>query len=726
MASRRDANMDNKLSPNATMKMPHTTSIARNVKGVNYHLLWLLLHHIQHPLPHHQISSPYNLMSMSAFVRRIRRSFRPDARPSLPYAAINHPSQSYNDQHSAGYLDYDEEDVEHDQSHSSPLPVIVDRGPPATNRYANADIFWNSTMTEADDNDKDWLVTGRTRKARSKARSSRVQGITESKASKHWMSRLASENAEEEGSKSSAQEIAATRQRRQDSFKRLERNISYGRERADNDLTVMFYTMPDHAEIPANFSQRSSEPLSPGTRGWDNFMDFPINNSARTYSVAFEQPNVVLEDNMLAPVPLIAVQEEKTNTEIPLIYHKSSPSSSRTSLGSSVMMTWNICLNQILSNEAVDPAIKQAVIERVKNSTTTNGTGEGYNVHVSAHEAGLVPNFSYPVAGGEFYDRAAAIVSPPLPMTTEVQRNEDTERAQRTSPEHVQWQDFDFGFELSNGVLKPSPTPSPTPSPSPSPSPSSPSFNSSTDSLYRPTSPPTTDVVTNRINKLLSEVLSPSELNLCHSDLASTPKPPTPQRKTSSSLLSPLPTQTRLTQSLYSLLHHLQDHVVYFEDSLLPKFGEALETKTFTIDVLSIEIQNLDDQIHEMKKAVDFGNKILANCWLRDYEVWRTLAGIREKRSLRRRLWCGKLMGWKWSTDLDEGVLSPIRRGAQMAVKDLALKKGEINALMLMAEQNVQILREDMDDMVERIESCKRKFVAYPAVEREEGSWRDV
>jgi hypothetical protein len=52
--------------------------------------------------------------------------------------------------------------------------------------------------------------------------------------------------------------------------------------------------------------------------------------------------------------------------------------------------------------------------------------------------------------------------------------------------------------------------------------------------------------------------------------------------------------------------------------------------------------------------------------------------------------------------------------------------KREINALVLMAEQNIHILREDVNDMVKMVESCKRRFVASPAVEKLEKSWRDV
>jgi hypothetical protein len=44
-----------------------------------------------------------------------------------------------------------------------------------------------------------------------------------------------------------------------------------------------------------------------------------------------------------------------------------------------------------------------------------------------------------------------------------------------------------------------------------------------------------------------------------------------------------------------------------------------------------------------------------------------------------------------------------------------------------MAEQNVQILREDIADMVEKVEACRNAtFKAFPVVDAEEGSWRDA
>jgi hypothetical protein len=573
-------------------------------------------------------------------------------------------------------------------------------------------------MDEADDTEENRVVIGRMRSGPNKAKSSQFQDIAEAESSRDTESREASEIVRPEGRKASASEVAAARKRRQGSFKRLERNLSYGCERADNGMTVIFYTKPDYEKTPANSPQppRPPEPLSPRTRAWDNFMDFPSNESAEPQSIVSAQPIIVVESSAATSAPLIVIQEEKELPDIPVVHHKSNMSCSQTSLGSSVMMTWNMYLNDILKNEAVDPAMKQAVIKGVKDSVAINDTGEGDYFHITTHEAGLVPNFSYPVAGAEFYDRVDTVESPPLPLTNGLHRNAEggPEKADR-----VQWQAFDFSAKRLNGILTPSPAFPPTPSPSPSPVRSTSSENTSSDTLYHRPSLPSEEMISLRINKLLAEVLSLSELNLYHSNLSNLPHPPpSPQLNAHLPRESPLPTSTRLTQSLHSLLHHLQDRVIYFEDNLLLSLGTALETKTFTIDVMSVEVQNLGDQIREMKAAVDFSTKILAHCWVREFEVWRTLEGMRRKRALRRRLWWGRLMGWKWSKGSDDGVYSP--RDSER------LKNGELNAMALMAEQNVQILREDVDDMAERIEVLKRKFVAFPVVEREERSWRDV
>jgi hypothetical protein len=65
-----------------------------------------------------------------------------------------------------------------------------------------------------------------------------------------------------------------------------------------------------------------------------------------------------------------------------------------------------------------------------------------------------------------------------------------------------------------------------------------------------------------------------------------------------------------------------------------------------------------------------------------------------------------------------EGMLSP-DSGQKYSGRKL-------NAMVLMAEQSVGILRKDVEDMVVKVEECKRTFVASPSVEAEEGSWREI
>lgn len=349
----------------------------------------------------------------------------------------------------------------------------------------------------------------------------------------------------------------------------------------------------------------------------------------------------------------------------------------------------------------------ERVKERVKSSTTTNGDGTNEHFHVSPIEAGLVPSFCYPVAGSPFYDHVSTAKSSPPALTNKEVNGVansgvggDSEPEWHTSnvTKHSD-RSLNFDFGLHNDT-----TPSTPSSPLRSPT------SSTSDSLYRAPTPPSTSTTRHCLNTLLTEMLTQSELDLCETVL----RPPL----NSSARLDPL--QTRLTLSLHRALLHLQDRVLYLEDNLLPQLAAALEKKTYTIDVLSVEVRNLDDQIRELKYTLDFGNKILAGCWVREYEMWRTLLGVKQTR--RRKEW------WRWwnTKKVEEVILSP-DEGEELGTGDeINLRTGELEALIGMAEQNVDILREDVDNMVEKVEKCRTEYTPFRAVERVEGSWRDV
>jgi hypothetical protein len=521
----------------------------------------------------------------------------------------------------------------------------------------------------------------------------------------------------------------------------LQRNLSYGKERAENDLTVMMFTLPDYTrrlDAPTPRIERPPEPLSPGTQRWDEFMDFPSENFMHSYHAEDDQPPIMSEQ-LTATACLTGVPEEEDLQEASQVYHVGVPMA-REDSGSSAGLTWNLAMSEVMSHEAVDPAIRKAIRERVRNSETTKGSDNGEPIFVSTAEAGLVPNFSYPIAAAAYYDRLAG-EQPKSPVLTNGIESEPSEAEQfeqdrrtstivnRCSTPEQRWPLKD----LPDGIS------------------SSSSSTMTEDSLYRPPTPDWTTVVPKRVRNLLKEVLTPSELSLCNDIIKAssiTLTPPTSPghdnylKKACTSHGTPIDTEPtkrintkpappaliRLVTKLHTLLHHLQDRATYLEDNLLPILGTALERKTFTIDVLSIEIQNLGDQVRELKTAVDFGNRILAGCWVREYEVWRTLATIREKRQRRGGMGLLRRMTGR-KTKLANGVLSPMnysRAQTPVSKAKQALTTRELDALVLMAEQNVQILREDVDEMVDRVEKCKRTIRAYEAVEREEGSWRDV
>jgi hypothetical protein len=488
----------------------------------------------------------------------------------------------------------------------------------------------------------------------------------------------------------------------------FDRRISYGRERADNDLMATFYRESDYSRVHVGQSQQerqlssvptdisiaySLEPLSSGSPL--NLPAGPAPGAPRAYP---EEPP------RLAPRPLTAIQEERNSPQVLHAQSSPRPSSSPTSVNSTTL-TWNLCPNKILHHDAVDPEIKQRVKKRVQRSHTTNGDGAGAHFYVAAAEAGLVPNFSYPVAGSAFYNREVQETEPLTHVADFGAADQATGRDDAESA-HSALQSQDLGFDFNFNIPDDLPTP-----PSPKSYHSTTLSNNSTSPtsafISRQTTPADPDV-TQRLNTLLTEVLSPSELDLLNSIIASSPSnpPPLPPSTTTSTRVDISQTHIRLAHSLYTLLMHLQDRISHLEDSLLPQLSTVLERKTFTIDVLSVLELNLSARIEELKTAVDFGNKIVAGCWGREYEMMRTLVGVRESRREER--------GGVWKRIFGCGGDERRWRGR------------EIDSLVLMAEQNVKILREDVDDMVSRVEKCKASFVAHPAVSGGDGSWRDV
>lgn len=685
---------------------------------------------------------------MPAFVRRLRRSFQRNYSRASTAAYASPTNKSPDLENEGGLADeryyYQDEPTKRGGGRSSPypLPVIKDAGPPTANRYANDDIFWNSTMVESDYSD---IERGQRKVWRTPFK---ARGVgTDSSADTKQAKATPSDSSREKESDESATKPKAPKLRRSGrrGLERLDSRISYGKERADNDLIVMIFREPDYNPPPRSHRRRRSSSISPYTRVSNEFKEFGFgyddNDSVRMYQAGVDSPHTMPEQSALDQEPHA-------------ISNFSDQSSSESPEGA---LTWNVCLKRILTNAHVDPEVKEAVRERLEHSTTTNGVGVGDEdfVFITAAEAGLVPNFSYPIAGSSFYDRlhaekmrSKALKSQVIDTQTDATAREEVDEADdRPTPNHHQPKDtirkrqlpprYSSSSSTTSGSLYSDPTPG-----------------------DRPKTPEHYPRIPGRIRNLLRTHLTPSELHLCRQVLSFVPSdiPPTfpphkPANEHSSAkpsspvdpvkptkpIYNPTNPPVRLIAKLHTIIHGLQDRIMYSEDTLVPQLGAALEKKTYTVDVLSVEVQNLGDQIKELKTTVDFSNKILAGCWLREYEVWRTLAGMRQKRSARSPLRVLK----RWTKRgravrrVEEGVLSPMlgsegmegssgSKGSKDSKGSGRLTDRELDAMVLMAEQNVKILREDVEDMVERVEKCKRGFVAFPAAEVEEGSWRDV
>jgi hypothetical protein len=372
-------------------------------------------------------------------------------------------------------------------------------------------------------------------------------------------------------------------------------------------------------------------------------------------------------------------------------------------------LTWNSALNSILQNEAVDPAIRARIRERVQRNSTTVAPGLEDAHPVTMVDVGLVPNFSYPVAGSEFLDR--------LHVRESEEHQQEHLLPNGVSPGHQSHSSSNDSFfrsstpihlplrggnderrtQLTNGVP-----------PGYYPPSSSFSDDSSNDPRHHPPSPP--DRVPEQVFVLLCSLLTPSELALHYDviqDSAPPHPPPFPDLVPPSNATSTTPVDVRLVQKLHTAVHGLQDRAVGVEEDLIPQLSTHLEQKHLQISELDRENLSLHGEIRELKRIVDFSSKVLAGCWEREWAVWRTLVDIqRQREAYRGPLACIFARAATTNTRdnelLDyhrpEGyVAQPLRRSGRAAQGPL--KKKELDALLLMAKQNVGILIEDLEEM---------------------------
>ncbi|KAF2132672.1 hypothetical protein P153DRAFT_169537 [Dothidotthia symphoricarpi CBS 119687] len=362
--------------------------------------------------------------------------------------------------------------------------------------------------------------------------------------------------------------------------------------------------------------------------------------------------------------------------------------------------------NKVSEHGHIDLIMKEANKDRAKTSPIVNG--DGVYTFLPATKAGLAPNFSYPTVGSTLYNR----------QTVERLQNQ-VELNENMYPYPLMVNGEKGSSHLSNGVTK-----------------DSSSSLYSKDSLYRPPTPPQNGKGHTR-KTLVGVPTSPHQVN--HS--------------------ATIASQEMMIHELHDTISTLRNRVVELEDSVVPHLSARLERRNKKISELQSRIPELQEEVIDLKIAIDFGNKVLGGCWVREWEVWRTLAQITEKRRIRsngllyRLFACPRTLdyrdleggdmptGYEWQIFANgpnptgsERVLAHMRGDRRQRVDSAltrrdsggSLSNRELDALYLMAGQNLRILKDDLGEMVRLVQGCKRVAITgIQDIEPADG-WREV
>lgn len=583
------------------------------------------------------------------------------------------------------------------------LPEITDSEQPSAHEYANESVFWNSTLIQASSD----LGVPCTYKEQSSVIG--LQNVT--RAARANSRRCApgplSSICEEIRRSPPRKRTKAQEHAHSESDDDMER--STGKD--DNDLTVMLSLIPDLIPAHQILALPPREPIAPHTQEWDTFMDFPSDNSIHLYQNNNGQQDLAINERH-APIALHTssldgetITDQQRDTDMTNNNSRARSHTAVPEYSECEQLTWNLILNRVLQHDSIDPTIKQAVHERAQVSSSTNGTSHGGHKFVSAREVGLVPNFSYPMVGSAFYEKGTVTQQQTISNGCEDASLRDNTEQNPYNPISIE------SRSPVHNTLRRSATP-----------------------LY---------ILPAHVHQLLSSVLTSSELALHkhilnHPNTAMFSSSPANQENRG----MPLTTlHTRLILALHILIIGLQDRTTHLEDTLVPQLSTWLEQKTYTNDQLRFELHKYEAKISNLTEIVDFGNKLLGGCWQRTWEVWRTLIDIRMQRDEDRGSFL-RLLSRRWGQSKRNAIHMPqavfprnedpnILAGESMRTKLIGsqgpLSSRELDALILVAQQNIDILREHMEEMRDMVQDHMRGItgISY-GVSSSALSWRDV
>ncbi|KAF2626925.1 hypothetical protein BU25DRAFT_411450 [Macroventuria anomochaeta] len=117
----------------------------------------------------------------------------------------------------------------------------------------------------------------------------------------------------------------------------------------------------------------------------------------------------------------------------------------------------------------------------------------------------------------------------------------------------------------------------------------------------------------------------------------------------------------------------------------------------------------LEEDVIHLRRAVNFSNRVLDGCWKRECSILNTLLDIQRRKQTQRSV-LARLLARKNHDHVNNYV--DLRDGESKTSNivtgiDIPLSRKELDALIHIAAQNVQILREDVGDVVELLNKCK-------------------
>ncbi|KAF2118533.1 hypothetical protein BDV96DRAFT_630028 [Lophiotrema nucula] len=317
---------------------------------------------------------------------------------------------------------------------------------------------------------------------------------------------------------------------------------------------------------------------------------------------------------------------------------------------------------------------------------------------VSHEQSGLVPNFSYPIASARWYDRLG------------------DQRSPSTSPESSQ--------QLPNGILPP-------------------------EGPRRLT----TKEEHNERHRLPSGLPTDSEVEeyrlLPSSDL-STPESLEEHMRRQDFTIA---TQAKLIKTLHATIDDITPKLEQLELVEIPLTKYMHEKKDEALQHQQALIQELREEVVDLKIAADFANKIVAGCWNREHELWRWTVELSRRSKPVKRGWFGILFGrpktratdeelgdGSLPEDYEENVFGqgPDPSSAKMRTRNLqgnverrdstmgsrgragdgTLLKKEVAAVIDVAAQNLSVLKQDVREMVDLIKGCKARTTGIQEIER--------